>query len=212
MVLHEHERKVIEEVFGCKVTNRYGCEEVSLIACECEVHNGLHLNLDTLVVEFIYDGKNVSAGEPGSIVVTDLTNYGMPIIRYKVGDVAIPSDRKCPCGRSFPLIEKLEGRVADYVVTPDGKLISGISLTENFAMLLPEVKQIQIIQERTDFFIFKIVKGHDPDHSFENKFASLVEKRFGKNVQHTIHYVDQIPQEASGKYRFCISKVRNPFY
>ena len=159
MVLHDFERKCIEEAFGCKVINRYGCEEVSLIACECEAHEGLHLNLNTLIVEFIKDGRPVKPGEPGSIVVTDLTNYGMPFIRYKVGDVGIPADKRCSCGRSLPLMQSLEGRVADYVVTPEGNLISGISLTENFAMKLPEIKQLQIIQERTDFLIFKIVKG-----------------------------------------------------
>ncbi len=76
MVLHSFERKLIEEVFACKVTNRYGCEEVSLIASECEQHNGLHMNLDTLLVEVIRGGRPARPGEPGSIVVTDLTNYG----------------------------------------------------------------------------------------------------------------------------------------
>ncbi|UCF79022.1 MAG: phenylacetate--CoA ligase family protein, partial [Candidatus Eiseniibacteriota bacterium] len=92
MVLHDFERREIEKVFGCKVTNRYGCEEVSLIACECEEHDGLHINMDTLVVEFVRDGRAVRAGEPGAVVVTDLTNYGMPFIRYSLGDVCVPSE------------------------------------------------------------------------------------------------------------------------
>jgi len=81
---------------------------------------------------------NWSIGGAGAIVVTDLTNYGMPFIRYKVGDVGVPSAKtSCPCGCTYPIMESLEGRVADYVVTPDGNYISGISLTENFAMHLP---------------------------------------------------------------------------
>ena len=211
MVLHDFERKRIEETFKCKVFNRYGCEEVSLIACECGAHEGLHINLNTLIVEFIKDGRPARAGEAGAIVVTDLTNYGMPFIRYKVGDVGIPSANACSCGRSLPLMEKLEGRVADYVVTPEGNLISGISLTENFAMRLPEIKQIQIIQEKQDLMIFKVVRSEAFTDESEEKIRKLALERFGPRVNFKCEYVGHIPQEASGKYRFCISKVRNPF-
>lgn len=211
MVLHDYERKTAEQVFGCKVTNRYGCEEVSLIACECREHNGLHINMDTLVVEFIRDGKPVNAGEPGAIIVTDLTNYGMPFIRYKVGDVGIPSDRICSCGCTYPLMESLEGRIADYVVTPDGDYISGISLTENFAMYLPMVKQLQIIQEKIDYLVFRIVKGETFTNDAMDEIARLVQERFGRDMKYTVEFTDSIQSERSGKYRFCISKLQNPF-
>lgn len=211
MVLHDFERKKIEEVFCCKVTNRYGCEEVSLIACECREHNGLHINMDTLIVEFIRDGRPVSPGEPGAIVVTDLTNYGMPFIRYKVGDIGIPSGCKCNCGCTYPLIDSLEGRIADYVITPDGCYISGISLTENFAMLLKGIKQIQIIQEEIDHLILRIVKGEDFSDSIVRDIDRLVVERFGGKMRYSIEFVKSIQQERSGKYRFCISKIQNPF-
>lgn len=211
MVLHNFERNKIEEIFGCKVTNRYGCEEVSLIASECEKHQGPHMNLDTLVVEVIRNGKSVIPGETGSIVVTDLTNYGMPFIRYKVGDIGIISDKICSCGRNFPMLQSIEGRISDYIVTPDGKYISGISLTENFAMLLPEVKQLQIVQERIDLLTLRIVKARDYKIDTEQKIRNLALDRFGHNMACELNYVDSIPQDPSGKYRFCISKVTNPF-
>ena len=211
MVLHSHERKTIEEVFEIKVTNRYGCEEVSLIACECEQHQGLHMNLDTLVVEVIRDGKSLQPGEPGSIVVTDLTNYGMPFIRYKVGDVGILSEKNCSCGRSFPILQSIEGRAADYIVTPEGKYISGISLTENFAMLLPEIKQLQIVQDRKDHLILRVVKSNNYKKETEIKIQALFNDRFGLAMTYELEYLNMIPQEPSGKYRFCISKIENPF-
>lgn len=211
MVLHDFERQTIERVFGCRVTNRYGCEEVSLIACECPQGN-MHLNNDTLIVEFIRDGKPVAPGEPGAIVVTDLTNYGMPFIRYKVGDVGIPSAKtSCPCGCTYPIMDSLEGRVADYVVTPDGNYISGISLTENFAMHLPGVKQMQIVQEQLDHLIFKIVKGESFSEQTVADIKRLAYERFGDRMRFDIEYVDSIQSESSGKYRFCISKLQNPF-
>lgn len=211
MVLHDFERKTIEKVFGCRVTNRYGCEEVSLISCECPEGN-MHLNCDTLIVEFIRDGQPVPLGEPGAIVVTDLTNYGMPFIRYKVGDVGVPSAKtSCPCGCSYPIMDSLEGRVADYVVTPDGNYISGISLTENFAMYLPGVKQMQIVQERIDFLVFRIVKGELFAGQTELDINRLAQERFGNQMNWQIEYVDSIQSERSGKFRFCISKLPNPF-
>jgi phenylacetate-CoA ligase len=211
MVLHDHERRQIEAVFACRVTDRYGCEEVSLIASECEEHRGLHVNMDTLIVEMIREGKPVSPDQPGAIVVTDLTNYGMPFIRYQIGDVGIASNRVCKCGRTYPLIESVEGRTADYVTTPDGNFVSGISLTENFAMLLSGIKQFQIVQERIDYLVLRIVRAQDFTEATELQIADLVKKRFGERMGHSIQYVESIPSERSGKYRFCISKVPNPF-
>jgi phenylacetate-CoA ligase len=211
MVLHDHEREEIEKAFGCKVTNRYGCEEVSLIASECEQHHGLHINMDTLIVEMIREDEPVSAGQPGAVVVTDLTNYGMPFIRYQIGDVGIASDRACRCGRAYPLIESVEGRTADYVTTPDGKFVSGISLTENFAMLLGEIKQLQIVQEQIDYLVLRIVKAQNFTQATEHQVAGLVKERFGQRMRYSIQYVESIPPERSGKYRFCISSVPNPF-
>jgi phenylacetate-CoA ligase len=212
MVLHDFERETIERVFGCKVTNRYGCEEVSLIACECREHRGLHTNCDTLVVEVIRNGGPAEVGETGAILVTDLTNRGMPFIRYKVGDAGVLSDRTCPCGCTYPLIESLEGRIADYVVTPDGKYISGISLTENFAMCLKGVKQLQIVQERIDHLVFRIVKGEEYTDAVLEDIRNLVRERFGEKMTHEVEITDSIQQERSGKYRFCISKIQGqPF-
>jgi phenylacetate-CoA ligase len=211
MVLHNWQRRTIEEVFGCPVTNRYGCEEVSLIACECEQHHGLHINAEGVYVEVLRDGLTAAPGEPGSVVVTDLRNRAMPILRYQVGDVAVLSERQCPCGRGLPLLERLEGREADYVVTAAGEMISGISLTENFALHVPGLAQLQIIQETVLRFLFRIVRGPDFGPASLQRIGELVAERFGPDVVHKIEFVDAIPQEPSGKYRFCISRVENPF-
>jgi phenylacetate-CoA ligase len=212
MVLHDRERRTIEGVFQCPVTNRYGCEEVSLIACECDRHEGLHVNADGIYLEILRsDGTPCDSHEPGMAVVTDLINRAMPIIRYQVGDTTLWTDRTCSCGRGFPLIERIEGRVADYVITPKGELISGISLTENFAIMVPGLAQLQIIQEAVDRFLFRIVRSPDFGSESLRAVGALVAERFGPDVRYQCEYVDHIPQEPSGKYRFCISKVPNPY-
>jgi phenylacetate-CoA ligase len=199
MLLHDWQRSVIEQVFRRKVTNRYGCEEVSLIASECEEHNGLHVNADSVYTEVL--------GEPGKLLVTDLSNRAMPLIRYQIGDVVVPAERVCPCGRGLPMIERVEGREADYVLTPAGRLISGISLTENFALHIPGTAQVQIVQESLTELRLRVV----PDDAFgdesRRKIAALVEETFGAGVRFEIELVEAIPQEPSGKYRFCISKI-----
>ncbi len=212
MVLHDFERALIEEVFGCKVTNRYGCEEVSLIACECERHEGLHVNSDCVYVELIdQEGSPCPPGEPGRIIVTDLANRAMPMIRYEVGDMGVWAEKPCSCGRTLPLLSRIEGRVADYVVTRDGSYISGISLTENFAVQVPGVAQMQIIQEEVDRFTFNIVKGPDFGDESLREVQRLVFARFGTGTRYECVFMDRIPQEKSGKYRFCVSKVGNSF-
>lgn len=207
MLLHDWQREVIERAFGCKVTNRYGCEEVSLIACECERHRGFHLNADSLYAEVIADRPGSREAGEGSLVVTDLTNLAMPLIRYKVGDVVVKSDRPCACGRGLPLIERVEGREADYVLTPAGKLISGISLTENFALHIRGAAQVQIVQEEVRYLRLRMVAGDEFGPDSRRQIEELVRNTFGPEMRYDVEIVDAIPQEPSGKYRFCISKV-----
>ncbi len=207
MVLHAHERAKCEQVFHSKVYDRYGCEEVSLIASECEAHEGLHINTDSLIVEVIEDGKQVKEGKEGKVIVTDLRNTAMPFIRYQVGDMAIPSNKQCSCGRSYPLLTKIAGRIADYLITPDGQWVSGISLTENFATLIPGVEQVQIIQDMQDHLLLRIVPGADFGPQSRTEIQRLIKERFGEKMRYDIEQIDKIQPMASGKYRFAINKV-----
>jgi len=141
------------------------------------------------------------------LLVTDLTNRAMPLIRYQIGDVVEPSERVCPCGRGLPLIERIEGREADYVLTPAGRLISGISLTENFALHIPGAAQVQIVQESLTALRIRLVPDDQFGDASRATITALVEETFGTGVRIEVELVDAIPQEPSGKYRFCISKV-----
>ncbi len=214
MPLHAWQRAVIERVFGTAATDRYGCEETSLIASECEHHRGLHVNADSVYLEVlgkpaVHSGDRSAAGSPvtGPLLVTDLTNFAMPLVRYQVGDVGTLSDRACGCGRGLPVLERVEGRDADYVVTPAGALISGISLTENFAMHISGAAQVQLVQEEVTFLRVRLVPGREFGDGSRDQIATLVRDTFGPRMGHAVELVDSIPQEPSGKYRFCISKV-----
>ena len=172
----------------------------------------MHVNAECVFVELRDEqGKPCPPGKPGRVVVTDLRNRAMPMIRYEVGDMAVWADRPCSCGRTLPLLPRIEGRVADYVLTKAGDYISGISLTENFADKIPGVAQMQIIQEEVDRFTFNIFKGNDFSDQSLAVLAEQVECHFGKDTRYPTIFMETVPQEPSGKYRYCISKVRHCF-
>jgi phenylacetate-CoA ligase len=211
MTLHDWQRGVIEAAFGRPVTNRYGCEEVSLVACECEKHRGLHLNADSVYCEVVPDNRLSAGPRAGRLLITDLTNRAMPLIRYQVGDVVIPSDRTCACGRGLPLIEQVVGREADYVLTPAGSLISGISLTDHFATEIRGASQVQIVQEKLTFLRLRMVPGDGFGPDSHRQIETLVRNTFGTDMGYEVELVDAIPQEPSGKYRFCVSPVATAY-
>lgn len=208
MMLLANERRVIEEAFGCKVNDRYGSEEVALIACECEQHQGMHLNIEHLFIEFLKpDGTDAQPGEEGAIVITDLLNHAMPFIRYRIEDVGVPSGRTCGCGRGLPLMERVTGRVADYLKRRDGSLVAGVSLVERTLTAIPGIEQLQVVQPAMERIVLNVVRA--PDFSPATEEALLTEFRsvFGPGIDVRPEYVERIPQERSGKYRFSICRV-----
>ncbi|TKB23957.1 phenylacetate--CoA ligase family protein [Desulfopila sp. IMCC35006] len=209
MMLIPSERRTIEEVFGLKVTDRYGCEEVSLIACECEKHEGMHLNIEHLFIEFIKDdGMPAASGEPGILVVTDLMNRAMPLIRYQVEDVGIPTDRKCSCGRGLPLMESITGRVADFLLKKDGTRVAGVSLIENTLTKLPGIVQMQIIQDSLELVTLNLVVDTHFNTLYEDKLVNYFEALFEHYAHIQINYVDAFNCEDNGKFRFSICKIK----
>jgi phenylacetate-CoA ligase len=212
MMLLPTERVAIERAFACKVTDLYGCEEVGLIGSECERHHGMHIDMENNYVELLDPaGNDVKPGEDGAVVVTNLLNRAMPLLRYKMGDVASMPGRSCECGRTLPLMNNISGRVADFLVRKDGSVVAGVSLVERTLTKFPGVAQMQIIQEDLDHIVLKIAR--DPNYSAETEQALIEEFKtsVGMHNDIRIEYVTAIPQEKSGKFRFAISKVANPF-
>lgn len=207
MMLVPHERQKIEKVFQCRVIDRYGCEEVSLIGCECERHEGLHMNIEHLVIEFITDaGHSARPGEPGHIVVTDLINQAMPLIRYRVGDMGVPLKKNCSCGRGLPLMGPVQGRVADFLIRKDGTRVAGVSLIENTLTRIKGIDQMQIVQDAVAHITLHVV----PDRLYSDATEADLINYFYKIFPGTtisINLVHTILPESSGKYRFSICRV-----
>jgi phenylacetate-CoA ligase len=207
--LLENQRKLISSVFGCEVYDCYVNRECGNIACECENHDGLHVNAECVHVEFDLNGRPAKPGDVGRILLTDFENYGMPFIRYEVGDMAGPLEGPCSCGRTSPRMTPVVGRVSDFLTSPkDGSLISGLVLCHYILAEGPDVGQIQLIQDRIDHLTVKVRKS-DAEAAVVDlaHLRSVIDRVFSGAMKVTVDFVDVIPSEPGGKYRFAVSHV-----
>jgi phenylacetate-CoA ligase len=205
--VQDFQRKTIEEVFGCKVFNTYGSREFMLIASECEAHGGLHVNVENLYVEIVHDDKNLDPNGPGELLVTDLHNYGMPFIRYNIGDLGVPwTNGECACGRGLPMIADVEGRLLDTIITPEGRMVPG-EFFPHLAKEFNEIKQFQVIQNEIERLVIKVVPSREFTGTPLEQFKGEITGVIGNGLELDIQMVDEIPLTATGKYRVTISNV-----
>lgn len=203
-MLFDHQRDLIQRVFGCKVFNRYGGREAGDIAHECPAGT-MHLNAENYYVEFLRDGRPVAPGEPGEIVVTPLDLFGMPLLRYRVEDAGSPATGSCVCGRGLPGMAVLEGRIQDLITLPGGRSLPG----EFFPHLLKDfpVRQFQVEQDRPDHAVLRLVRG---EGFTDDNLAYLLEKTreyTAGTLDVTVEFCESIPLTPTGKFRYTISHV-----
>lgn len=209
--LTEEKRDIIEAAFKCKVLNRYGSREVGLIASECLKQKGMHVNSENVVIEIMKDDNEVEPGQTGEVVVTDLWNYGMPMIRYKMGDVAMKSDHVCSCRRGLPVIGGIEGRVGDFIVDSKGGLVHGEYFTHLFYGV-EGVEQFQFIQETRNLIVLRIVPGENFSKSILEPIYKKIKLSLGGQIEVRTEICDTSLIEASGKFRFTISKLSGKYF
>lgn len=212
-MLMEKDRELIEEVYGAPVYNRYGCREFSVIASECEQHDGLHVMAEGLSVEVVKNGRHAAPGEVGELIVTDLLNDPMPLIRYRVGDAACWKIGQCACGRGLPRLDRIAGRVTDFLVGADGRLCSGAVLTVAMVARRPSLGQVQILQNERGKVVYRVATEDGKRISAEDRqfLIDQTAEYLGKETQIEFEFVGVIPHEASGKFIFSKSTVSNVF-
>jgi phenylacetate-CoA ligase len=207
--LLDHQRQVIEEVLACPVFEMYGSRESGMIAAQCEYRQGLHLNPHAAYLEFIPLEGHESGGAC-EILITDLLNYGMPFVRYKINDCALLGQEKCKCGRGYPLIAKIIGRTADMFQLPNGDRVPGLTLHRLITEDCSGFKKIQVIQDTLSDFRVRFVRGAEFEEAHLSLLSKRLGQRFGDSLRWKFESVDDIERERSGKTRFCISHVTSP--
>jgi phenylacetate-CoA ligase len=205
-VLYPSQRELIERTFGCEVVNRYATRELGGIACECLEHTGLHIGVGEVYVEILRDGVAVPVGEEGDIVVTNLNNYGMPFIRYRVGDIGQLSDAVCPCGRGLPMMEVVRGRTSDMFKTKDGRVVHGEFFTHLFYGI-SEARRFQVIQKSYDHILVSVVEKSPLPPERLVFIERAIKDVMGSDVTVEFRFPQSIALQSSGKYRFTISEV-----
>lgn len=198
-------RTLVSEAFGCSVRDTYGMAEMVAAAGECE-YGKMHLWPDAGVVEVLDENdRPVSPGEVGRLVCTGLINTCMPLIRYAVGDrgALAPPGERCECGRTLPILNMLEGRLDDVVVTPDGRRIGRLDTV--FKADLP-IRSAQIVQETSAGLLVSVVPTAGYDGGTRGEITNRIRERVGE-MDITVVEVSSIPTGAAGKVRGVISKV-----
>jgi phenylacetate-CoA ligase len=204
--LWDHWRETIAATFGCTVANGYGGRDSGFIAHECS-HGGMHITADRLLVETVAeDGRRTAPGELGEIVVTHFDTPEMPFIRYRTGDMGALSSERCACGRTLPLLEKIEGRKSDFIVTPDGRVMHGLALIYVLRKVVG-VEQFRITQKSVNEFHLELVTSTDFRRESELAIRDEFQQRLRAPVNVHIHYSSTMPVGKNGKFRYVVSEV-----
>jgi len=200
-------REHIQRTFGCKVFNQYGSREVGTVASECQAQEGLHIFTPLQKLEILNaEGQPVKGEDIGEIIITNLDNYSMPLIRYRIGDTGCFSDKRCSCGRGLPLLKEVSGRVFAHFVKKDGSVIHA----QFFVALLffkTWVREFKIIQKDYDLIEILVALEEEPDKNDIDVITSKTKQVMGADCKVAFKFVDEISPTASGKYLYTISEV-----
>ena len=207
-ILEEETRALIARAFETTVIDTYGSYEAGNIAWECREKGRYHVNIDGLVVELVRAGKQARPGETGEVVVTNLSAYAMPIIRYKLGDLCVATDEQCACGRGLPLIQEIIGRSDDMILLEDGREIQP-SLLRRVMREIEGIRQFRVIQETRRTIRVQVVgSGNGSDEAGSRRIAQKIREELGKELEVKVERVNEIPMETSGKLCSVVSNVR----
>jgi phenylacetate-CoA ligase len=204
-------RRAIEQAFRCRTANHYSAWEVLHMAQTCPDNPDLlHVNSERAILRVVReDGSAAPPGEVGRVVVTDLANYVMPFINYEIGDWAIAGEG-CPCGRGFPTLVSLEGRLGEVLRTPTGRTVLPIALCRFLnirARAHPYIWEYQAVQTVPERVVFRVVPTARLTPDRVNWLQAELEEFLGPGVSVTVEQVERIPVEASGKRLLVRSDV-----
>ncbi|MCS0353360.1 phenylacetate--CoA ligase family protein [Vibrio ordalii] len=200
--LSDDDRKVIEERFKCKVFDWYGLFERVAAIANCE-HGRYHVLTDYSHVEFLDAGNGTH-----EIVGTNFNNSYFPLIRYKTGDHVVLSDEKqCPCGRFYPIIKHIKGRVGDYLVGEDGQKVH---ILNHIPKGIVGIMACQFVQSERGQVVVKVVADAEQfNEEQQQKLISNAQARLGSSLNVTVEMVTELERTTNGKIRQAICTIKD---
>jgi phenylacetate-CoA ligase len=194
------DRKIIEEQLCIPVVSVYQAAEALRIGYQCEEQRGFHISTDQVAVRVVNAaGGEAGPGERGEVILTNLTNRATVVMNYRLGDLVTVGARRCGCGRTFPLIEEIDGRLDDLIVRPGGTRVHALSILPRL-QAVEGVRQVQLVQEEMEQFRLRVVWGR----GCEQRVGELAERLrvvLGASAQVTVEAVERLEQEPSGKVK-----------
>ncbi len=206
--LYEWQKDFLEEIFGCRVLNNYALSEQVVFAASCEKSDDLHMFPEYGFVEWVdKNGKVIDReGEKGEIVATGFKNLIFPFIRYKTGDFAVYTKKKCECSRNCLILKQIEGREQEFIITSDGRRISMAAMNMH-SNVFDNVKQFQFYQDEVGKVVFRVIKNSLYSESDSINIKRELYKKLGENVELKLEFVDEIKKTFRGKHKYLIQKL-----
>jgi phenylacetate-CoA ligase len=206
--LYDFQRKLIEETFNCPVYDYYAARDMKQVACNCTEKNGLHVFMENVIFEVVDENGNPMEEGEGDIVLTDLHNYAMPFIRYKIGDRAkISKNRKCKCGRNLQIIDEIIGRTFEIIEFPNGNRVGGTFWTL-ILKSIPGIKDFQVIKKESNKILIKYTSETPGSIKNFKELINNIHKFSGNDLILEFNEVDNIPVTKAGKMQFVISEIK----
>ena len=208
-VLDERTRDYINNTFNVDVKDIYGCWEGGCIGWECEKHEGYHTNIDFVALQVLEDDTVSREHGKGNLILTNLNSYAVPFIRYQINDIVEVTSEHCSCGRPFPLIKSIAGRIDDFIKLTNGAKISPPGLLVVMHEFSENVLEFQIIQEKYDELNVRVVLAKSEDAlRIKNDILSGLQRHINdKKMKISINAVSFIEKTRSGKHKSIISKI-----
>lgn len=197
-----------QEILGAKLVDFYSTEELGYVALQCPRHEHYHVLTDSVHVEVLReDGSPCEAGEVGKLVITSLYNYATPLIRYEIGDMA-EVGLPCGCGRTLPVLRRINGRVRNMLKMPDGSS-KWPNLGFRAIMAVAPLQQFQLVQTDVEALELKLVVQEPLQAAQEQEIVAILQQFLDYPFQIKFTYLDVIPRSPSGKYEdfLCLLDV-----
>lgn len=208
--MYEHERHLLEEVFGCPASNIYGSREVGHVACTCP-EGSLHVNQENYLVEVEQD-SDASCRRIGQLLITPLFPTPMPLLRYRIGDLGEIADGACPCGRSHLVLKSILGRSSEVFTTRRGRMIAPNFWCRSFMghQTSRSVEQFQVVIEDDNQIDIRVVRRDSYNDDTERYLLRYLSDQFQDETRFRFIYVPRIEPQPSGKFQMVIDKRGSP--
>ena len=205
--LYDHERALLERVFGCPVTNIYGSREVGHVAAMCP-EGSMHINQEYYYVEVEEAQEPRLNSAAGDLLITTLGRRPMPFIRYHIGDIGEIGTVGCACGRSLQVLSNLVGRTGDVVTTRDGRMIAPNFWCRAFMgnAISHAVSRFQIVYQRVGSIRIRIEPRPDYSQDAEASLMSYIDRNLSGEYKIELEYVSKIDPQPSGKYQLIVNE------